>query len=183
MDTINKDKLSSVRNESAEPRESQSSQESHAHLAARHFRTGARLLLILALLATLLALFFRPEAAYLAAIPIPVLYAVLAITKYLVVRSEASHAAARQVTAAEQEDVERDVETVGLVTLLNVLGMLAIGTFIIAASFFELRLVGIVATGLFLLALLINLPYLPLFLSESEREERAKLNHREFDES
>jgi len=100
-------------------------------------------LLWLSLLSPIVCLFFFREAAYLAAIPFPV--------------------------------VEADVETIGIITLMKVVGVLAIGTFIIAASLFQSQEVGGAATALFLLMLLIQSPFLPLYFSESERDEREKL--------
>lgn len=142
---------------------------------ARHFRTGVRLLLALSLIATVVCLFFFRDVAYLAAIPIPVLYVVLAFTNYLEVRSNTAHFNDPGEAGISREEWEVDIETVGIVTLLKVLGVLAIGTFIVAASFFDWPAVGIGAAALFLLVILIQLPYLPLYFSEAERDELDKL--------
>ncbi len=68
-----------------------------------------------------------------------------------------------------------DIETVGIVTLFKVVGVLAIGTFVIAASLFDWPVVGAMAAALFCIAVLIQTPFLPLYFSESERDELAKL--------
>jgi hypothetical protein len=101
--------------------------EPDAHLVARHFRTGVRLLLTLALIGTVVCLFCFQEAAYLAAIPIPVLYAVLATTNYLERRSRITEFRSPKKSGISREEMEIDIETVGIVTLLKVLGVLAIG--------------------------------------------------------
>ncbi|TWU46662.1 hypothetical protein [Rubripirellula reticaptiva] len=154
------------------------SDEPDAHVVARHFRTGVRLLLGLSLIATVLCLAFFQKAAYLAAIPIPLLYAVLALTNYLEFRSRGSNLRSAEGADVSREEMQVDIETVGVVTLLKVLGVLAIGTFIIAASFFDWRTVGIAAAALFFIVILIQLPYLPLYFSEAERDEREKLENR-----
>jgi hypothetical protein len=149
--------------------------EPDSHVATRHMRTVVKCLLIIALLATVgLLIFYRP-AAYLAAIPVPILYFILAVLNLMERRSRASQLRRPGQTTLGQEEIEVDVETIGVVTVLKVLGVLAIGTFIIAAAFFDLAVVGVIAAGGFLLAILIELPYLPLFFTESERDERAKL--------
>ena len=149
--------------------------EPEAHVVARHFRTGVKLLLWLSLLSTIVCLFFFREAAYLAAIPFPVLYAVLAYANYLEYCSRRSTWRSKISTAPSQAELEADVETIGIITLMKVVGVLAIGTFIIAASLFQSQEVGGAATALFLLMLLIQSPFLPLYFSESERDEREKL--------
>lgn len=149
--------------------------EPDAHVVARHFRTGVRLLLVLSLIATFACFFLFQQAAYLAAIPIPVLYAVLAVSNYLEIRSRASNLRSLEESGVRRERMEIDMETVGIVTLLRVLGVLAIGTFIIAASLFDWKVVGAAAAALFFLMLLIQMPFLPLYFSEAERDERDKL--------
>ncbi|QDS94840.1 hypothetical protein FF011L_36220 [Roseimaritima multifibrata] len=148
--------------------------EPDAHVSAKHFRTGVRLLLALSLIATVVCLFFFREAAYLAAIPIPVLYGVLAFTNYLEIRSRADNFRSTSESDASEEEIEIGAETVGIVTLLKVLGVLAVASFIVAAAMTDWQTAGAVACGLFFLAVLIELPYLPLFFSETEREEREK---------
>lgn len=151
--------------------------EPDAHVGARHFRTGVRFLLALSLVATVICLLFFRPAAYLAAIPIPVLYAVLVATHYLEQRSRAEELRRPGQTGMSREEIEGDIETVGVINVLKILGVLAIGTFIIAAALFDWAIVGIVAASGFLLAVLITLPYLPLFFTESERDELSNLKH------
>ncbi len=153
------------------------SHESDAHVVSRQFRTGVRALLALSLIATIACLFFLRDAAYLAAIPIPVLYAVLAFTNYLEVRSRAANLRSPNQKRITIEELEMDIETVGIVTLMKVIGVLAIGTFIIAASLFDWAVVGAAAAALLCIAILIQTPFLPLYFSEFERDELAKLKH------
>jgi len=155
--------------------EFRASQESDAHVVSRRFRDAVRGLLILALVATIFCLLFYREAAHLAAIPIPFLYVTLAFINYFESRSRTSVLRRSDQAEISREETEIDTETIGIVTLLKVLGMLALGTFIIAAALFDMRIVGVAAAAAFLLAVLINLPYLPLFVSESERDELEKL--------
>lgn len=63
-----------------------------------------------------------------------------------------------------------------MATALTVGGMLAVGTFIIAAALFEQVMIGIGAVALFLLVILIEIPYLGLLVTESERDEREKIS-------
>lgn len=149
--------------------------EPDAHIGTRHVRTVVKGLLIFALLATIVLLLFYRPAAYLAAIPIPVLYFLLVVLNLVERRTRASQLQRPGENAISQEEVEVDVEIIGILTVMKVLGVLAIGTFIIAAAFFDLAVVGVIAAGGFMLAILIELPYLPLFFTESERDERAEL--------
>ena len=151
------------------------SHEPDAHVVSRHFRTGVRAMLALSLIATIVCLFFLREAAYLAAMSIPVLYAVLAFTNYLELRSRASNLRSDGQMRLSREELEMDIETVGIVTLLKVIGVLAIGAFIVAASVLDWQVVGAAAAAMFFLMLLIQTPFLPLYFSESERDELAKL--------
>lgn len=151
--------------------------EPDAHVATRHMHTVVKWLLIAALVATLgLLIFYRP-AAYLAAIPVPILYCLLVVLGLMERRSRASELRRPGQTTIGKEEIEVDVETIGVVTILKVLGVLAVGSFIVAATVFDLQMVGMVAATGFLLAILIELPFLPLFFTESERDERAKLTH------
>jgi len=59
-----------------------------------------------------------------------------------------------------------DVETFGIVTLIKVVGVLAIGTFIVATSCFIWPVLGAAANALFVIAILIQTPFLPLYFSE-----------------
>lgn len=156
--------------------------EPDAHVLSRHFRTGVRILLAASLIGTILSLLMFPEVAYLAAIPIPFLYAVLALAlaNYFEVRSRASSLRERDAQRLSQEEIQADVETAGVLLILKVLGVLAAAAFIIAAAFFEWQYVGIIASGLFFLAVLINTPFLPLFFVEAEHDEleRLKANDR-----
>ena len=67
------------------------------------------------------------------------------------------------------------IATVGIVTLLKVIGVLAIGSLIVAASFTERQVVGAAATAFFFVMLLIQAPFLPLYFSKSERDELDKV--------
>ncbi len=149
--------------------------EPHAHVKMRRVRVVSRWLLIIALLATVALFVVMPAAAYLAAIPIPVLFVVYVLAGQW--ERQARLAALRKPgqNAITQEEVELDVRDAGLYTALGILFVLALGTFIIAAALFQWPLVGGVAAAGLLLAILINLPYLTLFVQEAERDERDKV--------
>ncbi|SMP61610.1 hypothetical protein SAMN06265222_107124 [Neorhodopirellula lusitana] len=149
--------------------------EPDAHVATRHMRTVVKSALIVALVATALLFVFYRQAAYLAAIPVPLLYGFLVLLNLMERGSRASHLRKEGQTTLGQEEIDADIDTIGVFTVLKVLGVLAVGTFIIAASLFDMQMVGLVATAGFLLAVLIQLPFLPLYFSEAERDERAKL--------
>ena len=149
--------------------------EPDAHVASRHLQTGVRILLIAALIATSALLLVYKPAAYLAAIPVPVLIIVLVILNFLEKRSRAAMLRHPGQTGMSQKEIQVDIETIGVTTIVKVLGLIAIGSFITAAAFFELSVLGIAATVTFLLAILVQLFYLPLFFIEAERDEREKL--------
>lgn len=62
-------------------------------------------------------------------------------------------------------------------TMLGIALLLVLGTFIVAATLLDWAIVGIGATALLMLAILIEMPYLYLFVEEAERDERAKVSH------
>lgn len=149
--------------------------EPDAHVISRQLRVVTRGLLIVAIVATIvLFLFYRP-ATYLAAIPIPLLVIVLAVVNDLERRSRASALRSEGQDRITEEELEADVEAGGIATAMKVGGALALGTFIVAAAFSDLATLGIAAAALLLLAILIELPYLALFVTESERDELKKV--------
>ncbi|QDT02163.1 hypothetical protein K227x_05340 [Rubripirellula lacrimiformis] len=149
--------------------------EPDAHVISRHLRTGTRALLIAFIAATILLFLFYRQAAYLAAIPVPILAAGLIIVNELERRSRASALREAHQTQISQSEIEADVETAGIAMALKILGVLMLGTFVIAAAFFDSAVLGIGAAVALLLVLLIELPFLPLMISESQRDEREKL--------
>lgn len=149
--------------------------EPHAHLMMRRVRVVSRWLLVLALLATVTLFIMVPSAAYLAAIPIPILFVVYVFAGLWERQSRSAVLRKQGQDAITKEEVELDVRDKGIYTALGIFFVLALGTFIIAASLFEWPLVGGVAAAGLLLAILINLPYLTLFVQEAERDERDKI--------
>jgi hypothetical protein len=115
--------------------------ESDAHVLSRHFRAGVRILLIASLVATIAAVLSKPEVAYFAAIPIPILYAALAFANHLETRSRVSELRDQGTNRLGKKEIEVNVETAGIILLMKVIGVL------------------------------INLPFLPLFFVEAERDE------------
>ncbi|KAA5547122.1 hypothetical protein FYK55_01510 [Roseiconus nitratireducens] len=156
--------------------------ESDAHVASRHFQTAVRVLLVIALIATIGCLAFYRQAAYLPAIAVPVLYTVLAIVNYLETRSRAENLRRPGQSELSGEEWEIDVQTVGIITVFKCLLAIAVGMLLVASALFDWEFVGGVAACGFLIAVLMNLPFLTLFFSESEKDELDKLN-RESDQS
>lgn len=156
--------------------------EPEAHVMMRQAKTIFRLLLILALIATtLLFLFFRP-AAYLAALPVPVLFLGFVFVSYLEIRSRAKSIRTTNQSTISQEEVEMDVQYAGIYTAMGLALFFALATFIVAATMVEdWSLVGMVAAGLFLLSVLIVFPYIPLFILDASEDERDKLQQEAID--
>ncbi|QDV20545.1 hypothetical protein Pan153_52210 [Gimesia panareensis] len=150
--------------------------EPDSHVMMRHAKTILRFLLIVALIATgVLLLFFRP-AAYLAALPVPVLFFAFAYVSYLERQSKAKVLRSTNQSAISQKEVEMDVQYTGIYTAMALMLFLALGTFIVAATMVEdWSMVGMVAAIFFLLSVFILFPYIPLFIDEAEHEERDKL--------
>lgn len=158
--------------------------EPDAHVMMRHAKTTFRLLLILALIATtLLFIFYRP-AAYLAALPVPILFLGFVFVSYLEKQSRAKRLRSTFQSTISQEEVEMDVQYSGIYTAMGLTLLFALATFIVAATLVEdWSMIGIVAAGLFLLSVLIIFPYIPLFILDASEDERDKLQqealHRE----
>ncbi len=149
--------------------------EPDAHVISRRLHRGVQLLLVLVTVLTLvLFLFYRP-AAYLAAIPIPILIIASAVVNQMERRSRAGRLRVEGQTHISKEELETDLAAAGLSTALKVGLALALGTFIVAAAAFDLATLGIGAAALLLLAILIEIPYLGLFVTESQRDELEKV--------
>jgi hypothetical protein len=150
--------------------------EPEAHVMMRHAKTTLRFLLIVALIATVgLYLFFRP-AAYLAALPVPVLFLGFVFVSYLERQSRAKVLRSTNRSTISQEEVEMDVQYAGIYTAMGLTLMFALATFVVAATMVEdWSMIGIVAAVLFLLSVLIILPYIPLFIVDAANDERDKL--------
>ncbi|WP_417380819.1 hypothetical protein [Gimesia sp.] len=152
--------------------------EPDSHVMMRHAKTIIRFLLIVALIATsVLLLFFRP-AAYLAAIPVPVLLLGYILVSYLERQSKAKVLRSKNLSTISQEEVEMDVEYAGIYTALALTLLLALGTFIVAATMVEdWSMTGLVAAVFLLLSVFILFPYIPLFIADAAHDEREKLQH------
>jgi hypothetical protein len=156
--------------------------EPEAHVMMRQAKTIFRLLLILALIATtLLFIFFRP-AAYLAALPVPILFLGFVFVSYLEKRSRATSLRSTNQSTISQEEVEMDVQYAGIYTAMGLTLFFVLATFIVAATMVEdWSMVGMVAAGLFLLSVLIVFPYIPLFIMDASEDERDRLQQEAID--
>jgi hypothetical protein len=150
--------------------------ESDARVMMHRAKTVARVLLIVALVATLVALIAYRPLAYLAAIPVPVLFVAWVMLILLERQTRQSELRRAGQSTLSEEETQLDVRDAGIYTALGILFLLALGTFIIAAALFDWPLVGGVAAVGFLLAVLINLPYVLLCVQEAERDEQEKLD-------
>tara|TARA_R110002049_G_scaffold182485_2_gene350379 strand:+ start:123214 stop:123741 length:528 start_codon:yes stop_codon:yes gene_type:complete len=149
--------------------------EPDAHAMSRHLATTIRVALILCVIATLVLFVFYRPAAYLAAIPVPLLAVALMLVDLFERRSRSNALRKPNQTEIGQDEVELDVEVAGLTTAVKAFAVLAVGTFIIAAAYFEAAILGIAATAVLLLALLIELPFILVGVSEAKRDEREKI--------
>ena len=135
----------------------------------------AKTLLIVALVATLVTLLFIRSAAYLAAISVPVFFTIYVVVSLLEKQSRTEEVRKPGQTTISDDEVNLDVRDAGIYTGLGIALLLALGAFIIAASLFEWPLVGAIATTGFLLAVLINIPYLSLLVQEAKRDEHERI--------
>jgi len=150
--------------------------EPNAHVMMRHARLIFLLFLIVTLIATMVLFIFYREAAYVAALPVVPLFLALVFVSYLERQSRADKIRVKNQTKISSEEVELNVQYAGIYTAMGLVTLVAIATFIIAATMVEdWSMVGFFALALFLLTVLITLPYIPLFIEESAQDERDKL--------
>jgi hypothetical protein len=150
--------------------------EPDAHRMMRWARSVLGMLLILATLATIILILLHWQVAYLAAFPTPVLFLAFISVCYLERQSRAEVLRGAGDTAISQDEVELDIRFAGLYTALFLLIFLALSALVIAATLvIDWSMVGLVAGVILLLSILIMLPYIPLFIMDSSREEQEKL--------
>jgi hypothetical protein len=150
--------------------------EPDAHWMTRKARVVLRLMLLIAVVATILLMIFYRPAAYLAALPVPALLLAYSYVSHLERQSRADVLRNPRQKSISQDEVELDVQYAGIFTALALFILIALSTFMIAATMIEdWSMVGLAAAVLFLLAILIMLPYLPLFIIDSSTDERDKL--------
>ncbi|HAH43753.1 hypothetical protein [Gimesia sp.] len=152
--------------------------EPDAHVMMRHAKTILRFLLILALITTSVLLLFLPQAAYLAASAVLVLFIGFVIVSYLERQSQAKVLRSRNQSNISQKEVEMDVQYAGIYTAIALTLFLALGVLILAATLVEdWSMVGMVAAVFFLMSVFLLFPFIPLFIREAKYEERDKLQH------
>ncbi|WP_417389323.1 hypothetical protein [Gimesia sp.] len=152
--------------------------EPDAHVMMRHAKTILRFLLIFALIATSVLLLFLPQAAYLAASAVLVLFIGYVIVSYLERQSQAKVLRSRNQSTISQKEVEMDVQYAGIYTAIALTLFLALGVLIMAATLVEdWSMVGMVAAVFFLMSVFLLFPFIPLFIREAKYEERDKLQH------
>jgi len=106
----------------------------------------------------------------------PPLFLALIVVSYLEKQSRAERVRGKNQAKISSEEVEMDVQYAGIYTAMGLITLFATATFIVAAIMIEdWSIVGIAAAVLFLLAVLIILPYIPLFIEDAAQDERDKL--------
>jgi|LakMenEpi03Aug12_release.lakeMendotaPanAssembly.Ray.scaffolds.fasta_scaffold37170_7 hypothetical protein len=150
--------------------------EPDAHAMMRRGKVILRLLLILAVAATILLIVFHRSVAYLAAMPVPALLLVYAVVSYLERRSRADILRVPNQAAISQDEIEMDVQYAGIFIALEFAILFVLSAFVMAATMVDdWSMVGPATAVLLLLMMLITLPYLPLFIIDSSSDEREKL--------
>jgi O-antigen/teichoic acid export membrane protein len=149
--------------------------EPHAHVMMRHTRTLLRLLLAIAIVASIvLMVYFRP-AAYLAAIPIPILLILYAMVSFFERQSRVTNLRDVGATSISKEELEEDVQGAGIYTTILIGVLFVLGAFVAAASIFDWTIIGIAGAVLLLLSLFYALPFLPIFVVEAANDERNEI--------
>ena len=149
--------------------------EPHAHEIARRMLFGVRVILALAVLIAGLLLVFNRNIAYLAILPIPVLYVVLMSLGYTERRSRTSVLRSADQSRISDEEVEVDVATNRSALILEISGILVMGVFLVAASLYELHMVLLTGFVFLVYCCFLGLPYWHLFLSQADADERHKV--------
>ena len=143
----------------------------------RHAKTILRIFLIITVFSTIALLILYRPAAYLAAVPVPILFLGYLFASYLERQSQTMLLRDPNQTLISGDEVEMNAEYAGIYTAMGLVLLFAISAFIVVATMVEdWSTVGLSASVLFLLALFIVLPYLPIFIAEAAQDERNKLN-------
>ena len=150
--------------------------EPRAHSMMRSAKSIVRILLIGAAIATILLLIFLPAAAYLAAIAIPISFVLLVIVTLMEQQSRSIVIRQSGQTEITSEEVDMDGVYAWIYTALAVVGLLALGSFIVAATLTDLASVGIGSAVLFLFSVFVLCPYIPLFVQEFAADERMRVS-------
>ncbi|XZE19760.1 hypothetical protein SH449x_005088 [Pirellulaceae bacterium SH449] len=150
--------------------------EPNGHVMMRHARMFFGLCLVVSLIATIVLFIFNRQAAYIAALPVPPLFLALIVVSYLEKKSRVKKIRVRHQATISPEEVEMNVQYAGIYTAIGLIMLFATATFIVAATMFDdWAKVGLAATVLFMLVVLIILPYIPLFIENAAQDERDKL--------
>lgn len=150
--------------------------EPDAHVMMRHAKTILRALFLLALVTTIgLFIYLRP-AAYLAALPMPVLFLAYIAVCHLERQSRVTMLRSANQSTISQEEVAMNIRYASISTAMVLALFLALATFVMATTLVEeWSMVGITAAVLFLLSVLMLVPYFSLFVANSGDNERDKL--------
>jgi hypothetical protein len=150
--------------------------EPHAHAMMRNAKFILLALLVAALAALILLVFLYRPAAYLAGMPIPILFLAFTIVSYLESRATAQMLRGRNQSTILAEEVEMDVQYAGIYTSIVLILLMAVSALVMAATMVEKwSMVGASAALILLLSMFYVLPYIPFFIADAEQDERDKL--------
>lgn len=139
------------------------------HARTLRLRGALRALLAVFAVAALLLLVVWPEAAYLAAWPLPVLLLLLlAVDRYERAARPADLRPAAERAGAGEVELNRDVA--GLTLVLKIGAILAVAALAISATVLELRYVGLGAAVVFLYLLFLGFPYWVAAVAEADED-------------
>ena len=149
--------------------------EPHAHAIARRMQFGIRIFLALAVFVAGILLVFNRNVAYVAILPIPLLYVALMFMGSAERQTRASELRSVGQSEISEEEIEIDVATNRNALILEISGMLAMGVFLVVASLYELHMVMLMGFVFVVYGGFLGLPYWHLFLSQADAEEREKV--------
>ncbi len=150
--------------------------EPDAHIMMRTIKIVLLVLLSLALTATILLVIFYPPAAYLAGLPIPILFLAFIIASFLDRRATVKMLRQANQTTISAEEFEMNVQYAGIYTSLALALLMAISAIVMAATMVEdWSMVGASAAFILLLSIFYVVPYIPFFIADAEQDERDKL--------
>jgi len=149
--------------------------EPHSHSMMRHAKTILWWLMVAALVVTIVLLIFYRPAAYLAAIPLPLMFLAFLYVSYLESQATAKMLRGKNQTVVMQKEIDKDAQYAGIYTVLALVLLFGISALIMAGTMVEdLSMVGLSAAVIFLISIIYILPFIPLLFAEAGREEREK---------
>lgn len=151
--------------------------EPDAHVMMRHARMVVGLALLIAVIGSATLFFFALPIAYVSLLPLPVLVTAFALVCFLERQSRAKTIRIIGNRSISLEETAMSVQYRGIYIALGLTLLFALASFIVATTMVdEWSMVAITATVLFLLSALFMLPFIPLMIEDSARDETDKLD-------